>query len=86
MEQIAVGYMPETPIIVGNSYRFDYPEHFTSLPEYTAHRGQQVTVIRACTSEEADGPEKEEPQMYIIRANDGWIGEAWEDELIAKIY
>ena len=68
----------------GKQYRFDYPESFISLPLYSAHRGQVVTVLRKATEEEADGPEKDCEQMYKIKASDGWEGFAWESELAEK--
>ena len=37
--------------------RFDYPEQFVTLPEYSEHRGQVIQVLRKATSDEADGPE-----------------------------
>lgn len=69
------------PIEIGKTYRFDYPPEFVTLPEYTAHAGQMVKVIRPLTEQEADGPNQGEPQMWRIEAPDGWTGDAWEDEL-----
>ena len=74
---------------IGNTYRFDYPEEFSTLPEYTAHRGQLVTVIRPCSETEADkiwdNPDGEGDRvvdtMFIIQAHDGWTGHAWDSEL-----
>ena len=61
--------------------RFNYPSAFKSLPDYTAHAGQIVEVIRQAG--EADGvdvhPELE--LMYCIKSADGWAGYAWESEL-----
>lgn len=62
--------------------RFDYPPQFVTLPEYTARAGQLVTVVRPCTPEEADGPDNDCEQMYLVRAADGWTGHAFECELI----
>lgn len=79
-----------SPIKVGTSYRFDYPVEFTSLPEYSAHRGMTVTVIRPCREDEADvlwddldgnGNDTIVDRMFIVQAMDGWIGHAWETEL-----
>lgn len=68
----------------GETCIFDYPAHFTTLPEYTAHRGQTVTIVRPLTEDEAHPPVPEEgiTQMYLIRAADGWEGHAWEEELL----
>jgi hypothetical protein len=68
-------------IKAGLCYRFAYPEAFVTLPEYTARRGQIVLCVRKCTAEEADGPELECEQMYVVLAADGWKGNAWESEL-----
>lgn len=71
--------MGEDTIKIGGSYRFDYPPEFKTLPEYTAHAGQTVAVIRELTSEEADAGEV--GRMYKVRAADGWEADAFEDEL-----
>lgn len=82
-----------SPIKQGQSYTFDYPIEFTlhkSLPEYCAHRGAQVTVLRPCTEVEADilwddlgnGPEIVD-RMFLIEATDGWQGLAYESELVS---
>lgn len=58
--------------------RFVYPSYFSTMKEYTAHSGQIVEVIRRLTLKEADsdaGP------MFLVRAEDGWEGHAYEDEL-----
>jgi hypothetical protein len=63
--------------------RFDYPFEFKTLPEYTSHAGQVVEVLRELGSEESDhhvDPEME--KMFKIKASDGWIGDAFESELI----
>lgn len=59
-------------------YRFDYPAVFKTLPEYTAHSGQLVDIVRELSSTENEN----ESRMFEIRAADGWIGHAFEDELI----
>jgi hypothetical protein len=80
-----------SPIQVGKSYRFDYPVEFTSLNDYSAHRGEVVTVLRPCTADEADvlwdnpngtGDEIVD-RMFKVQAADGWIGDAWEGELLS---
>lgn len=85
-EEMFVG----SPIQIGGSYRFDYPETFVTLPDYTARRGITVTVVRPATAEEADvlwdspdGAEIIVDRMFIVRAADGWTGQAWESELEA---
>lgn len=60
--------------------KFNYPPEFTTLPDYTAHSGQVVEVVRVLTPAEFDD-EDSEPTMYRIRAADGWEGDAWESEL-----
>ena len=58
--------------------RFDYPIEFVTLPDYSAHRGQLVTIVRQLTNEECD-PECQ--PMYLVRASDGWEGHASLGEL-----
>lgn len=60
---------------------FYYPEHFETLPDYTAHRLQIVQVIRPLTRDEYDF---EGEAMFLVRAVDGWEGHAWRTELQAK--
>jgi hypothetical protein len=67
--------------MIGERRRFDYPEHFVTMPEYTARRGAIVTVVRQLTQEEADQGEGME-RMYKVRCDDGWEGDAWESELV----
>lgn len=71
-------------ILIGQRYRFAYPKGFTTMPEYSAHRGQTVTVTRPLSADEAQPPIPEEgiTQMYEIQADDGWVGHAWEEELL----
>lgn len=64
--------------VVGRIFRYDYPEAFTTLPDHTAHAGQQVKVIRRLRADEAD---VEVQPMYEIEAQDGWRGHAFRDEL-----
>lgn len=58
--------------------RFNYPIEFTTLPEYCAHRGQFVRVVRQCTNLECDPACQ---PMYVIIASDGWRGHAALSEL-----
>jgi len=66
-------------IEVGKRYRFAYPQEYTLLPQYSAHRGQSVTVLR----EHVAGAyyDYEGDRMFRIRADDGWEADAWESEL-----
>lgn len=69
------------PITIGGKYRFDYPSVFVTLPDYTQHAGQVVTVLR----KSIDGKEYDSEGMnyaYQVRAKDGWEGMAWEEELL----
>lgn len=65
---------------IGRQYRFAYPVELTTLPDYTAHAGQVVTVVRQLTKDEAD---QEFMPMWEVRAADGWIGHADSAELVA---
>lgn len=66
---------------VGATYRFDYPIGFKTLPDYTAHAGQLVKVLRQLTADEAD---QEAERMYEIEAPDGWKGHADASELAVE--
>lgn len=70
-------------------YIFNYPKEFTSLQDYTAHAGQKVDIVRPMRSYENypdDGEYNfEGDPMFEIRAEDGWIGHAFESELIPCI-
>ena len=73
-----------TAIKPGEKRIFNYPASFVVLPEYSAHRGHTVEVVRPLTEDEADPPMPEDglTQMYRIRSTeDGWEGDAWEEEL-----
>ena len=68
--------------MIDKRMRFNYPDfgHPDGFPEYTAHRGAVVTVLRLLTDQECDpecGP------MYAIRADDGWEGVADGSELVS---
>lgn len=69
-------------ITVGALYVFDYPEHYVTLPDYSARRGQIVHVVRRCTRKECDGPSEDMEGMFVIQAADGWEGEAFTSELV----
>ena len=59
---------------------FNYPAEFTTLPDYSAHRGQRVQVVR----ELIDGVDydlEDGDTMFLIRADDGWEGHAFASEL-----
>lgn len=75
---------------IGGTYRFAYPEQFTSLPEYTAKAGSLVTVVRRCTEAEADEVwddlqdgqgDRLVDMMFKVRDAEGWEGDAWHSEL-----
>lgn len=66
-------------ITIGCAKTLNYPEHFVTLPDYTAHAGQVVTVLRELGPDENDA--EENGAMYEVIAADGWIGHAFEDEL-----
>ncbi len=59
---------------------FYYSKEFTTLPDYTAHAGQTVKVLRPLTADEYDADPTME-RMFKIRASDGWEGDAFESEL-----
>lgn len=66
------------PVKIGAQYRFDYPAAFVTLPDYTAHAGKPVTVLRQLTDDECDS---ECQPMYVVQASDGWTGHADDSEL-----
>lgn len=68
----------EHTIPAGERRLFAYPAAFTTLPEYDTYRGQIVTILRPLTEAQCD---LEQQPMYRVRADDGWEGDAWEDEL-----
>lgn len=61
--------------------KFNYPEEFVTLPEYTSHAGQMVTVLDQLSASEADRDDDNLERMFHIQADDGWIGHAFESEL-----
>lgn len=63
--------------LVGTHVVLDCLSDRTQRPDYAAHSGQTVLVVRERDSEEADGHE----QAYLVRAADGWEGTAWASEL-----
>ena len=84
--------MAESSIQIGALYVFDYPEEFTTLPEYSARRRQEVKVLRPTTADEADvlwddpegtGTDTVVDRMFVVQARDGWEGHAWESELLS---
>jgi hypothetical protein len=66
--------------LVGSRVRFDYPDAFTSLPDYTAHAGQIVSVVRPL--DPATEYDDQGERMYVVRADDGWEGHAFRSELV----
>ena len=79
----AATFDPDRPVVIGARYRFDYPPVFTTMPDHTAHAGQEVTVVRMCTEDEAEPADHKNgiTQLYVVRADDGWEGQAYEEEL-----
>lgn len=80
--------MPEFQALceVGRRYRFNYPPEFTTLPDYTAHAGAVVTVLREDTEsdvlwDDLGQGEQIVDRMYVVQAEDGWVGHAWHSEL-----
>lgn len=67
---------------LGAIYYFDYPQQFESLPDYTAHRGQQCRVVCELTPEAYDfgGGDR----MYLVQFNDGFLAHGWASELSRK--
>lgn len=65
--------------LTGKRAIFNYPAAFVTLPEYTAHSGQTVTIVRPLIAGEEYDDEGD--PMYEVRADDGWTGHAWESEL-----
>lgn len=60
----------------GKTYIFDYPIEFVTLPDYSAHRNKPVRVLYLI-QDEGEGMLR----LWKVQAEDGWTGEAWEDEL-----
>jgi len=61
--------------------KFTYPNFGKpdGYPDYTAHSGQTVEVIREGI--EGEDYDNEGEKMYLVRADDGWLGWVWESEL-----
>lgn len=72
-------------LAVGTVCRFNYPEHFYTLPEYSLMRGARVTITRHLRERAGpDGPAEYEnlgDPMYEFQTSSGWKGCAWESEL-----
>lgn len=66
----------------GTRWRFDYPEEFVTEPEYSARRGQMVTVLGVSPEHPPPDIERDEELIYEVIADDGWIGVAYESELV----
>jgi hypothetical protein len=65
--------------MIGTRQRFTYPDFGSSeYPEYIAHTGQMVTVIRQLTDRECD---LEAQPMFEFVADDGFIGHCDLSEL-----
>lgn len=61
--------------IIGNTYTFNYPEHYSMFPEHKAHSGQRVTIVRKLDSDEG------EEDCFRVVAADGWEGDVFASEL-----
>lgn len=62
-------------------YRFNYPEVFTTLPNYSAVRGKPCKIIRVMTVDEVDyEPDTPLELMWKIEI-DGTEFHAWSSEL-----
>ena len=59
---------------------FTYPNYGTpdGHPDYTAHSGQTVEIVRQCTDDECEPGCQ---PMWLIKADDGWTGHANGSEL-----
>lgn len=70
---------------VGKCYIFDYPIEFTTLPAYSAMRQRIVQVLRPLTDDEAE-PVYDDGElvdvMFEVTNGNGWIGHAWDSELV----
>lgn len=80
-----------SPVKPGMVLVLNYPEEFETLDDYSAHRGQKVMVLRPTTAAEADilwdkidasDDEQVIDCMFVVCADDGWEGHAWESELV----
>ena len=63
---------------------FRYPVEFVTLPDYTAHAGHSVEIIRELGPDESDhhaDPENCERMFKVRSLQDGWEGDAFESEL-----
>lgn len=65
----------EIAIHIGKRYKFNYPIEFTTLPEYSAHRGMVGTVTGRIPEHTTDEVE------YYITFDDGFVAEAFISEL-----
>ncbi len=67
-------------IEVGRKYLFTYPDYGTPdlHPDYTAHSGQMVEVVRPLRDEECDPACQ---PMFEITSEDGWVGHVHASEL-----
>ena len=63
---------------IGNTYVFDYPKEFVTLPEYSKQRGK-VVLVESLIQE---GNEDEEAMYQVRTVDEGWVGEAFESELL----
>ena len=59
---------------------FTYPDAYKYYPEYKAHSGQTVIVLRLLEDGVEYDREDGEPMFEVI-ADDGWTGHVWGSEL-----
>jgi hypothetical protein len=74
-------YDPKNLPRKGTKYIFRYPKQFVTLPDYTAHANQEVTVLRRLKEHGPSAENETGVPMFKVVANDGWQGDAWADEL-----
>ncbi len=66
--------------LIGKRCWFNYPEEFTSLPQYSERRGFECLVVRQLTEKEADRSSDLE-RMFLVRFEDFTELHAFESEL-----
>ena len=75
-ETADAAFTEAAPKIIGSRMRFAYPVAYTTLPDYSDHRDQIVTVMGL-----ANDCDPECAPMFKIKADDGWTGSACREEL-----
>lgn len=74
----------DTPVEIGSNRVFVYPDFGTpdGLPDHTAHRFHVVRVMRRLGPDEID---EEVGAQFEVTADDGWRGQAAEEELFSFV-